>query len=195
MTAPILSLSALLLAATSQVSQGAITFTFDDSSGDVIATITGNISVVGLVPNRVDNTGFQGVVSYSTTTFMQLGSPGDGQAFDDYSGGDVSPSGLTVGPSSNTVVDRLGYIDEYVFVNSDTPVDGVFTVTPGQTMTWTGVNLADIGLGALTTTPTTVWNNPSATGIDGAIHFVVVPEPSSVMLSLFGFVGLLRRRR
>jgi len=149
--------------------------------------------------NIDDDTSSRGLSLYAGSGFFQLGQVGDGGSLDRYGSGVSTSSGLTVPPSiTSGISETFGYTNNFFYVPGSVPLNGIYTPSSGQSVTWVGETLDTIGLGGLTTSPTTVWNNPNASGFDGAFQFVngTVPEPTSaLMLSMGGFVCLIRRRR
>jgi hypothetical protein len=101
-------------------------------------------------------------------------------------------------PSSHTTTESFGYTGDQLYVPGATPLNAsAYTPAAGMSMTWSGMSLADIGLGSLSTTPMTVWNNPNAAGDVGAIQFVGSPitEPSSSLLLGLADLRFISRRK
>lgn len=205
-TAPVLSAAALLLTATTQNSKAGITVEFEETGGNVVATISGSIDLSGLTLGINDNLGSRGSASYTTERFLQIGTAADGGTFDRYSGGVVTNSGLSLleAPDTvahtvtHTVTEAFGYVAGQLYVPGEIADNSpAYTPTPGMTVTFTSItpgestSLADIGLGGLSATPLAVWNNPNATGDAGSIQFVrPVPElPSITSTSLESGTG------
>lgn len=174
---------------------GAILVTFVESNGDVTASFSGSLDLVGLTRASDDNAGY--AVTFNTIRFRILEARGS----DSYSGGVSTASGLNSSPDVFNITEDFGYYENvYFYVPQATPLNSVYTIASGQSLEWTGKTLTSIGLGALTTSPFTVWNNPNASGTDGSFQFVVgtVPEPASTACYISAFVALLvfsRRRR
>ncbi|YCM46978.1 PEP-CTERM sorting domain-containing protein (plasmid) [Verrucomicrobiaceae bacterium 227] len=197
-TLPAFSVSALLLMATAQNSEAVITVAFEETGGDVVATISGELDLTGLTRGIDDNLGSRGVSAYTSTRLLQIGTSGDGGSFDRYSDGTHVAFTLSMAPSSHTISETFGYTGDQLYVPGATPLNAsAYTPAAGMTMTWSGMSLADIGLGTLSATPITVWNNPNATGDAGAIQFVgsSVPEPSSSLLLGLAGLGFISRRK
>jgi hypothetical protein len=189
----ILSTLSLILGATAL--QGAILVTFVESNGDVTASFSGSLDLVGLTRVGDDNAGY--AVTFNTVRFRILEARGS----DSYSGGVSTASGLNSSPDVFKITEDFGYYENNSFyVPQATALNSVYTIAGGQSLEWTGKTLTSIGLSALTTTPFAVWNNPNASGTDGSFQFVVgtVPEPASTVWFISAFFALLvfsRRRR
>lgn len=196
-TAPVLSAAALLLTATTQNSKAVITVMFEETGGNVVATISGSMDLIGLTRNLDDYLGSRGSGVANTTRLLQIGNTDDGGTGDRYAGGEVVDSPISMTFSSYIVSEAFGYADGTLWVPGATPLNATdYTPAAGMSMTWAGSSLADIGLDGLSPTPLTVWNNPNTSGDAGAIQFVgPVPEPSSSLLLGLAGLGLISRRK
>lgn len=185
------AVSAVLFAA--QQSQGALLVTFDDTGTGITATVTGSLDLVGLtrVADDIDSPESAQTGTSTALVGLTVSDPNS----DVYSGGDVTASGLSAAPQSGPTV-SFGYQDGLVFVDWPTALNRVLTMGAGETFGWGQELLSDIGLGSLSTTPTTVWNNPNASGTSGSIQFVnAVPEPGLPFFLGLACLGVFVRRK
>lgn len=181
-----------------QTAQSAILVTFEhQTTGILTATITGTLDLNGLT--RTDDDISVGRTRNRVGTGNQLSSlvaPG----YDSYQGELVASFGVNTPVSRNLSV-SFGFNGNTIFLPSTVGLNETVVVdSTWGFWSWQNATLENIGLGNITSTPLTVWNNPNASGTDGAIQFVSigsipVPEPSSNMLSAFAGLLIWRRRR
>jgi hypothetical protein len=200
--------SLLILVLGSSCAQGVVLVSFDDRGRGISAQFSGSLDLVGLEFREDDTVPgiFVGSTARSTTFVAIWDLP-----HDVYIGGDITLSGLEATNVDGVNLSFIGYTNitfgyslngvgpnnNALFVPGDTPLNGTIDASSLGSWNFPEETLADIGLGDLTTTPFTVWNNPNAEGLNGAIQFVraaPIPEPgSSVLLGWVAF-GLLKRR-
>ncbi len=161
----------------------------------MVATLSGSLDLTGLVRVIDDLQRPSGTSNFNSDQYFAVG---PGNIFDAYDGGDVFPHTISIMPDTIGVSETFGFDNQALAVPGSTSLnDPSYTPSAGQTITWSGQTLADIGLGSLSATPLTVWNNPNATGTAGAFQFVgvPVPEPSSSLLLCLAGLGLFSHRK
>lgn len=176
-----LAITLILFVMLGQKSHAVVIIYFEQKGGDVIATTTGSI----IVPNTYDLT-FSGNFAQANANSLLLTTSDT----DRYRFGTSLGIGPTVNPSSTSGT-SFGFDQDALFVPATTAARSFFT--PDTQWTWFSTDLASIGLGALTSDPTTAYTTPFG---EDVIRFAVVPEPSSAMLlSIASFFILGARRR
>jgi hypothetical protein len=179
------------LALTATSAQAAVILQFEESGGNVTATLTGTIDLTGLTRHGNDDSGFTGSLGNGSSLYVLKGAPAPHDRY--ANAGTATASGLTATPDSLSG-GSFGYAGSAFFPDGPTPLNDP-AYAPSGTFTWTGKTLADIGLDALTTTPTTVWTITEAGGSGDTIQFALVPEPSTTALLGLGGLALILRRR
>jgi hypothetical protein len=185
------AMGSLVLTATS--AQAAVILEFEESGGNVTATLTGTIDLTGLTRHSDNDSSGPWVLGNGSNLYvLNQGSvgPHDRYAF----AGTATASGLTATPDSLSGLEPFGFGGAAFFSDGGTPLNDP-AYAPSGTFTWNGTTLAGIGLSALTTTPTTVWTITEAGGSGDTIQFALVPEPSTTALLGLGGLALILRRR
>ena len=161
---------------------GAITITFEETGGDVIASTSGSV----VVPSTT-LVNFSGTFLVGTANRLSWL---DGN-IDRYSGGSFGGLTLSLVPTSGSG-DAFGIEDEFIYFEA--PVGVGTTYTPTTTWTWTGQTLSSIGLGSLSTSPTLVYTADNGETVS-IVAASAVPEPSSALLFGLGALGFATHRR
>ena len=157
----------------------AVLITFEEIGGNVIATTSGSV----VVPASF-NYNFPGTYLVGANNQLSYLS-GD---IDRYSGGTFDAFTLSLIPSSGSGT-TFGIEFQFIYFDSSAAVGSSYT--PTTTWTWIGKTLSSIGLGSLTSSPTTVYTASNGETVSVAS----VPEPSSTILLGLGAFGLATRRR
>ncbi|MEM9235203.1 MAG: hypothetical protein AAGB14_00390 [Verrucomicrobiota bacterium] len=168
-------------------SDGVMTFAFEERNGDVVATVSGSVSVQGMQTSGDTSNGSE--FQFGAPNCLTVVKPGINRAFQQ---GFTSNSGLTVPPTSSTFVHSFGYCSFLLYLPQGTEIDGTFVAPEtNNTFFWTATTLSAIGLGGLGETPLKVWENRN----DGdTMQFVLVPEPGALIFAVTGLFTFLCRR-
>lgn len=213
------SLLILLFSATFAFGQSNLIFTFDDSGPSATAIVTGTFDISGLTPGSqgtprgpgFDQGAIVTVSSFGTTTAASVTEFNGGTAFG--SPGANNPFLVVFPFTNNPIVTPLSEHLQFNTFGGGVGANNVQVVLEtGQTIfdadaltnnviVFQESSLSDLsrsvfGDGSfLSTTPTTVFSDPSG---ENTVQFVLaVPEPSSAVLLFATYAGiaLLRRRR
>jgi hypothetical protein len=183
------------LALTAISAQAAVILQFEESGGNVTATLTGTIDLTGLTRHSDNDSSGPWVLGNGSSLYiLNDGSVGPHDRY--ASAGAATASGLSATPDSLSGGEPFGFGGSAFFSDGGTPLNDP-AYAPSGTFTWNGTTLAGIGLSALTTTPTTVWTITEAGGSGDTIQFALapVPEPSTTALLGLGGLALILRRR
>ena len=177
-------ITASILAVCSSANAGAaVIITFQESGNNVVASTSGSFFVPPTGGTLVNQTQTAG------NTFLLIGLTGTVQVY--FNSGISYASGLSAQPNFHT-----GTSFAYSVSSFTVPTSAVGTYySPTTTWTWTNQSISSIGLGALTSTPSLVFQ-----GAGDTISFArAVPEPSTYAafagLAVLGGAIILRRRK
>lgn len=190
-----IALALAALAVSPGLSQAAVTITFDEVGGDVVATYSGSIDLASLTSSNGDSLtavhDYDGDAAY----FRNYGTTGSTTITLGFATFTASPSFVTGAGGARQVASShtgqdFGLVSGGGFEQIILPSGYVSESSISGTMTFAGTDIATLGLNP----GSHLWTWTSGAASDSA-NFIVVPEPSVAGLAGLGLSALLRRRR
>jgi hypothetical protein len=178
---------ALIVAATLAVTESGhagVVITFSQVGNNVVATTSGTIRI----PSSASSVIVSGKEVYGGGWGLYMIDGSFGQS--DGGAGTLHTVGISVNPSGASG-SEFGFYRGFLYWSGAVPNE---TFAPVTTWVWSSHTLSSIGLGALATSPTTVWSGNYGSG--NTVSFAAIPEASAAVFCLASLSVLsLRRRR